>query len=81
MLSHLHGTYRITTQFRQSMADAFPDVSVDWGAVDRSLAQGPPTAVLLRWRQTSARADKVIDNNPCSATPGECPRGLLLSVS
>ena len=60
LLSNLHGAYRTTPQFRQRIADAFPDVSVDWAAVDRSLAQGPPTAIppsleQLQWAEAAHR--------------------------
>lgn len=60
LLSNLHGAYRTTPQFRQCIADAFPDVSVDWVAVDRSLAQGPPTAIppspeQLQWAEAAHR--------------------------
>lgn len=60
LLANLHGAYRTTPQFRQRIMDAFPDVSVDWSAVDRSLAQGPPTAVppssdQLQWADVAHR--------------------------
>ncbi len=45
LLCNLHGAYRTTPQFRQHITATFPDVSVDWAAVDHSLAQGPPTAI------------------------------------
>lgn len=58
LLGNLHGAYRTTLQFRQGIANAFPDVSIDWAAVDRSLAQGPPTAIppspeQLQWAETA----------------------------
>jgi hypothetical protein len=60
LLRYLHGAYRTTPQFRQRIADAFPDVSVDWAAVDRSLAQGPPPAIppsleQLQWADAAHR--------------------------
>ena len=45
LLVNLQGAYRTTPQLRKRVADCFPDITVDWAAVDRSLAQGPPTAI------------------------------------
>lgn len=60
LLGNLHGAFRTTPQFRQRIADFFPDVPVDWAAVDRSLAQGPPTALppspeQLQWAEAAHR--------------------------
>jgi hypothetical protein len=60
LLGNLHGAYRTTPQFRQRIAEVFPDVPVDWAAVDRSLAQGPPTAIppspeQLQWADVAHR--------------------------
>lgn len=58
LLANLRGAYRTTPQLRQHIAERFPDISVDWAAVDRALAQGPPTATpptadQLQWAATA----------------------------
>lgn len=58
LLANLHGAYRTTPQLRQRITDYFPDITVDWAAVDRSLAQGPPIATppsaqQLQWAETA----------------------------
>ena len=58
LLVNLQGAYRTTPQLRKRVAECFPDIPVDWAAVDRSLAPGPPTATppspeQLQWAATA----------------------------
>ena len=45
LLANLQGAYSTTASIRKTVADQFPEVVIDWHAVDRALAIGPPTAV------------------------------------
>ena len=45
LLANLHGAYATTTSVRKAVAEQFPDVVVDWHAVDQALAIGPSTAL------------------------------------
>lgn len=42
-LACLGGAYRVYPEVRAAVALGFPHVRVDWEAVDRALAEGPPT--------------------------------------
>lgn len=58
LLANLHGAYRTTPQLRKRIAEGFPDITVNWAAVDRSLAQGLPTATppspeQLQWAEAA----------------------------
>lgn len=58
LLVNLQGAYRTTPQLRKRITKCFPDIPVDWMAVDRSLAQGPPSATpptnqQLQWADTA----------------------------
>lgn len=44
-LTSLPGFYASET-IRRQVAERFPQIKVDWAAVDRSLAQGPPSGIL-----------------------------------
>ena len=44
LLANLHGAYATTPSVRKAVAEQFPDVVVDWHAVDQALAIGPSTA-------------------------------------
>lgn len=45
LLVNLRGAYRTTPSLWQQVAQRFPDIEVDWAAVDRALARGPATAL------------------------------------
>ncbi len=54
LLANLQGAYATTPRLWARVAEAFPDVVIDWAAVDRALAVGPPsapppTAEQLQW--------------------------------
>lgn len=58
LLANLHGGYRTTPALWAQIAADFPTVTVDWAAVDRALAVGPPSAVpptpqQLSWAETA----------------------------
>lgn len=41
VLANLRGAYATTASTRAAVARAFPEITVDWQAVDRALARGP----------------------------------------
>ena len=41
-LACLGGAYVVAPEIRDRVADHFPGIRVDWEAVDRALAEGPP---------------------------------------
>ena len=58
LLANLHGAYHTTPQLWQRVAADFPDLVIDWAAVDRALAIGPPSAPppttdQLQWAETA----------------------------
>jgi hypothetical protein len=42
LLTNLHGAGAATGALRETIATRFPALTVDWAAVDRALAAGPP---------------------------------------
>ena len=44
LLANLHGAYRTSPRLWAQVATEFPTMVVDWAAVDRALAVGPPHA-------------------------------------
>lgn len=58
LLANLQGAYRTTPSLWTQVATAFPTLVVDWVAVDRARALGPPTGVpptpqQLTWADTA----------------------------
>lgn len=51
LLTPLQGAYATPASVRKAVAEQFPEVVVDWHAVDQALASGPPTAVPPSSRQ------------------------------
>ncbi len=54
LLANLHGAYVTTASLRQTVTERFPEVVIDWHAVDQALALGPttdtpPSAEQLEW--------------------------------
>ncbi|PSR25977.1 MAG: hypothetical protein C7B46_20415 [Sulfobacillus benefaciens] len=52
--ANLHGAYATTPSVRKAVAAEFPDVVIDWHAVDQALAIGPsssppPSPAQLEW--------------------------------
>lgn len=45
LIANLHGAYRTTPALWAQVAEAFPTLTVDWAAIDRALAEGPPTSI------------------------------------
>ena len=45
LLANLHGAFATTPSLRAAVTHDFPSLTIDWSAVDRALAVGPPTAV------------------------------------
>jgi hypothetical protein len=43
-LANLQGGYAASPTTREAIGRQYPDLSIDWGEVDRVLAAGPPTA-------------------------------------
>ena len=41
-LGNLGGVYSVSPAMRRAIADRYPDLPIDWAAIDRTLAQGPP---------------------------------------
>ena len=56
LLLNLRGAYATTPRIWAQVAANFPGVRVDWAAVDRALAAGPPTASVARPEQLTAAA-------------------------
>ena len=57
-LANLHGAYRTSPRLWAQIAAEFPTLVVDWAAVDRALALGPPTGIpptpqQLTWADTA----------------------------
>lgn len=42
LLANLQSGYSVQRGMQKSVTNRFPDIPVDWAAVDRALAQGPP---------------------------------------
>ncbi len=74
----------MTPQFLQLITDAFPDLPVDWAAVNRSLAQGPPTAIppspeKLQWADVAHRLSVwAMTSNDCIWSRGNGSSTLLV---
>lgn len=41
-LVNLGGVYSVSSSMRRAITDRYPDLPIDWAAIDRTLAQGPP---------------------------------------
>ena len=79
LLANLHGAYATTASVRKTVAEQFPEVVIDWHAVDRALATGPlrqcrqvpRNSSGLRWRRGYrigpwiARRDFLPSVRPC----------------
>lgn len=53
LLANLQGAYAAPASLRAAVTARFPTISVDWAAVDRALAAGPPGTPALTLAQNT----------------------------
>ncbi|MHB1685657.1 MAG: hypothetical protein ACYCYO_23075 [Bacilli bacterium] len=53
LLANLGSGYSVARYTQQDVRERFPDIAVDWTAVTRALAEGPPGSEQLSTRQWS----------------------------
>jgi len=51
LLAALGGGYRVPTGVREDVTERFPTLFIDWNAVNREMAKGPPRGTPLTQKQ------------------------------
>lgn len=82
LLAALGCGYRVPTGVREDVTDRFPTVFIDWNAVNRAMAKGPPRCTPLTQKQlTYLEVEQYLQKWATQAAPYPSESQQLLAAA